>query len=291
VVVDVITADDAGNGLGQRTVEEGIVLILEEAVALHDLMRDHDVLGVTADPAVGIAGSVEGALVVHSGLNGELVADLVFILPLGTYGENFTAELVTDDGGIDGTVVGNALVSGALKNGLVGGHTNAVGNDTGEDLVLLHFGKLELLKTNVIGTVNTDGFGFHFMESPFFFFKRSNKLVISFCLSAFFAGSGVSVRVKTSPSLGLSEKNERGRDRARSSSSRQTTQSPSMRSTKIVIISLASLEKSRKIWYDISTIITVIPSVVNKVRKIVGRIRRRFYGKFDAKNQRTEKKP
>ena len=52
VIVAVISSDDAGNRLCKGTVEICIVVIVKQAVALHDLVRDDDELGVTADPSV-----------------------------------------------------------------------------------------------------------------------------------------------------------------------------------------------------------------------------------------------
>ena len=66
-----------------------------------------------------------------------------------------------------GYVVGNALVSGALKDGLAGRHADTVGTDLGEDLILLDSGEFKLLETNVMGVMDTNCFGFYPFVSLF----------------------------------------------------------------------------------------------------------------------------
>ena len=156
-----IAGDDTRHGLSQGAVKIRVVIVRKEAIALHDLIGDNDVLRVAADEAVRISKGIQLALPAESGLNGKAVPGLKFMAPLFTDGKDLTAELVTDDRGMLGNIVGNAGVLAPLEGRLVGGHTNAVRDHLGKDLVLLHFGKLKLLKAQIVLAVDTDRFCFH----------------------------------------------------------------------------------------------------------------------------------
>ena len=82
-------------------------------------LRDDHVDGVAADVAVGVAGSVKGALVVEGGLDRELSPGSEFLLPLLADLHDLAAELVTDDDGMFGDVLRHALVLAALDRRLV----------------------------------------------------------------------------------------------------------------------------------------------------------------------------
>ena len=114
---------------------------------------DVPLLRVAADEAVGIAGSLEAALIAESRLDRELVARLIFVLPLCTDLEDLTTELVSHYSGILGNVIGNALMRRTLKNRLVSRHTNAVGNDLSEYLIVTKLGELKLLEAYIVCAV------------------------------------------------------------------------------------------------------------------------------------------
>ena len=68
---------------------------------------------------------------------------------------------MSDDGRVHGHVIGHALVLRAGMRSLVGRHAYVVADNLGQDLVILHLGKFELLKPEVILSVYAYCFGFH----------------------------------------------------------------------------------------------------------------------------------
>ena len=114
-----------------------------------------------ADIVVRITGSCKAALVVDSGLDGELFSCLELVLPLGTNLNDLAAELVAEDDGVFSYVVGNSLVACALKRCLMGGHTNTVGNNFYKNFIVRDLRKLKLLEAKIVLTVKSDCFCFH----------------------------------------------------------------------------------------------------------------------------------
>ena len=161
VVVGMITADDAAHGLSQGTVEISFIVVGQQAAALHNFVGNDDVGSIAADMGIGVTGSGQAALIVHSGLDGELVAGLELVSPSSANFHDLAAELMADDNRILSHIVGNALVVGALDSSLVRGHADAVGNNMGQDLIVLNLGKLKLLQSQVVDTVDTNCFSLH----------------------------------------------------------------------------------------------------------------------------------
>ena len=59
VVVGMIACYYARNRLSKRAVEIAVTVVRKKAIALHNLVGDYNVLGVTADITVGISGRVK----------------------------------------------------------------------------------------------------------------------------------------------------------------------------------------------------------------------------------------
>ena len=161
VVVGMVAANDAAHGLSQGAVEVSLVVVGQQATALHNFVGDDDVGSVAADMGIGVAGSSQAALVVHGGLNGKLVAGLELVSPLSADFHDLAAELMADDHGVFCHIIGNTLVVGTLNGSLVGGHADAVGNDMSQDLIVLDLGKLELFQSQVVHAIDTNCFRLH----------------------------------------------------------------------------------------------------------------------------------
>ena len=158
-------ADDAAHGLGQGAVIERRAAVGQQAAPLHDHVRDHHVGGVAADVGEGVAGGGVGVLgLVQRGLDGELLAGLELIGPLGADFHDLAAELMADDDGVLRHVVGNTLMIGALDGRLVGRHANAVGDNMGKDLVLSDGRELKGLQTQVVLAIQTNRCRFHIID-------------------------------------------------------------------------------------------------------------------------------
>jgi hypothetical protein len=83
------------------------------------------------------------------------------MLPVFANLYDITAELVTNNGGVFVTVVGNALVVAAFDGSLVSGHTNTVGYDPDANIIRANFGKLYIIQPQIHFTVNSYCFGVH----------------------------------------------------------------------------------------------------------------------------------
>ena len=83
------------------------------------------------------------------------------MLPLGTHGFNDAAELMAHDDGVILQVVGKFLMLGTLVLNLPGGKAEGVCDDPGLDFIFRHFRQFKFLQTQIVDTVNTDGFCFH----------------------------------------------------------------------------------------------------------------------------------
>ena len=59
-------------------------------------------------------------------------------------------------------VVGHALVVGALDGRLIAGHAYGIGYDVRQYLVLLNSRKLKFLQPQIVFSVKSNRFGFHF---------------------------------------------------------------------------------------------------------------------------------
>ena len=107
-------------------------------------------LRIAADMGVGVAGGGEDADgsggVVQCGLNREFFTGGELIFPGGAYFKNFPAKLVTDHNRFVGDGVGNALMFGALCGGFVGGHTDRIGNNLGQNFIGLDGGQIKVVE-------------------------------------------------------------------------------------------------------------------------------------------------
>ena len=159
------SAGDTCHRLGKGAVEKGVSGVIQKAAKLHNLVGNDNIGGVAADVSEGITGSGINVLgVVKSRLNGNALTLFKVVCPFTSHLNDLAAELVSYDGGVFGHVVGHALMLCALDGGLVGGHTNAVGYHLEQYLVLLHLGKFKFLKAQVVFTVNSYCFCFHFKD-------------------------------------------------------------------------------------------------------------------------------
>ena len=165
VVAGVHGADDAAQGLAQRSGIEAFALEGEQATHLHHLRGNDDIGRVPADVLVGVAGSGKhadrGIRIVEGRLDGELVAGLELVCPFGADFDDLAGEFVTDDGRVLGDVVRDPLVGGSLVGGFVRGHADAVAHHFREDLILFDLRQLELLEPQVANAVKAYRFGLH----------------------------------------------------------------------------------------------------------------------------------
>ena len=161
MVICMIAADDTRHRLGERTVEIRLAVIREQAVHLHDLMRDNNICRRAAYIFVGISGSGKAALVVECRLHYKPCADLVSAPPFFTYLNYLSAKFMTDYDGIFRHIVGNALMRRALTSRLVGGHADAVRKNMCENLVVLYLRELKFLEAQISHSVKSYRFGFH----------------------------------------------------------------------------------------------------------------------------------
>ena len=165
VVVGVHRADHARQRLGQRGRVEALAGVGEQAVLLHHFGRNHDVGRIAADVLVAVTGRAEDpdrtVGIVQRRLDRELVACLELVGPLGADFNELTAEFVADDDRVIGDIVRNALVIGRLRRGLVRRHAQAIGDNLGEDFIVLDRRQLEGFETEILFSVETDGSSFH----------------------------------------------------------------------------------------------------------------------------------
>ncbi len=165
MIIGMHRTDDAGQRLAEGRRVEALALERKETTVLHHLVGDDDIGRVAADVRVGIPrGAVNAhraARIVHRGLDGELVAGMEGILPLGAHLHDLAGEFVADDGRMLRDVAGNALVGIGLVCGLVGRHADAVAHHLGEDLILPEGRKFKLLQPQIVLSVKTYCFGFH----------------------------------------------------------------------------------------------------------------------------------
>ena len=161
VVGGVESTDGAAHRLGQRSLVVSTALVLQQAAQFHDLGRDDAVGGVAAEELVGVAGAPHGALVVQGGLQGELHAGLELVLMRLAHLDDITGELVTHDGGVLGYIRMHTLVTSAEDGALVSRHTDAIGNDLDQDLIVLDLRQFKSIQTQIVGGVQTNSFDFH----------------------------------------------------------------------------------------------------------------------------------
>ena len=138
---------------------------------------DVGILAVAAAVLVGVAGSQLGALVEMRGLDGEALAGLILVLPVFTDLGDHAAEFMADDCGMLRNVVRDALVILTLDCGLVGRHTDRVGNDLDLNVIRADLRQLDLLQAEVHFAMDTDSFRFHTFHSflAFTLHKSSNQ--------------------------------------------------------------------------------------------------------------------
>ena len=158
-------ANDAAHGLCQRAIEIRVGVVRQQIVGQQRLDGDVGILAVAAAVAVGIAGSQLGALVEMGGLDGEALTGLVLVLPVFADLGDHAAELMADNGGMLRNVVRDALVLLTLDRGLVGRHTDRVGNDLDLNVIRADLRQLNLLQTKIHFTMDTDSFRFHTFHS------------------------------------------------------------------------------------------------------------------------------
>ena len=151
----------AAQRLGQGRAEERFAMVRQQAAALHELVRDHDIGRIAADGPEGVAGRPHGALVVDVRLNGEALAGLELALPLAADLKNLAAELMSHDHGVLRHVVGHALVIRALLGRLIGGHADGIADDLRENFVVPDRRKLEGFQSQVFLAIQAHGSGFH----------------------------------------------------------------------------------------------------------------------------------
>ena len=161
VVHGVESTDNAAQRLSQRAVVVGIGVVGQQAVFQQSFDGNIGILGVAAAVVVGVAGSHLAAVVEVSGLDGELVANLVLVCPICADSDDVTAELVAYDGGIFGYVVGDTLVIFAFQSCLVGRHTSGVTDNTNLNVVRTNLGQGDLVQTQVILAVDSYCFCIH----------------------------------------------------------------------------------------------------------------------------------
>ena len=166
VILRMERAHDAGERLRQRTIEEAVRLVFEQAVHQHHFLRQDGVSRVAAAIPVGVARRAQAALVVQRGLDGELIARLVFVRPFGADLHDFAAEFVADDDRMHGDVLGHALVILALDGGLVAGHANAIRNDLHQNLIVLDGGQFKGFHAQVVFAIQANRCGFHTLFPP-----------------------------------------------------------------------------------------------------------------------------
>ena len=170
-------ADDAAHGFCQRAVEIRVRVVRQQVVGQQRLDGDVGILAVAAAVLVGVAGSQLGALVEMRGLDGEALAGLILVLPVFTDLGDHAAEFMADDCGMLRNVVRDALVILTLDCGLVGRHTDRVGNDLDLNVIRADLRQLDLLQTKIHFTMDTDSFRFHTFHSflVFTLHKSSNQ--------------------------------------------------------------------------------------------------------------------
>ena len=170
-------ADDAAHGFCQRAVEIRVGVVRQQVVGQQRLDGDVGILAVAAAVLVGVAGSQLGALVEMRGLDGEALAGLILVLPVFTDLGDHAAEFMADDCGMLRNVVRDALVILTLDCGLVGRHTDRVGNDLDLNVIRADLRQLDLLQAEVHFAMDTDSFRFHTFHSflAFTLHKSSNQ--------------------------------------------------------------------------------------------------------------------
>ena len=120
---------------------------MKQTAHFHNFIRNNNIGSVAADVLIGVSRSCQTALVVQSRLDGEFLTLLELMCPFCSYLYQVTAELMADDNRMLFDIFRNTLVILALHCCLVGGHADAVGYDSCQDLVVLDLRKLVLVQT------------------------------------------------------------------------------------------------------------------------------------------------
>ena len=125
--------------------------VRQKAASFHHFIRNDDISGIATYIFIGIArggkNSYRPASIVQGWLDGEFVSGLEPSLPLLTYFNYFSCELVSDNHRVFGYIVRHSLVSRSLVSGLIGRHADAVAHYLGKNLVILHLRKVEFFQT------------------------------------------------------------------------------------------------------------------------------------------------
>ena len=137
----------AGQGLGQGAAEEIVAVKMKQTAHFHNFIRNNNIGSVAADVLIGVSRSCQAALVVQSRLDREFLTLLELMCPFCSYLYQVTAELMADDNRMLFDIFRNTLVILALHCCLVGGHADAVGYDSCQDLVVLDLRKLIFVQT------------------------------------------------------------------------------------------------------------------------------------------------
>ena len=166
VISGVERTDRAAHRLSKRRLVVGTPLVLEQAAKFHNLSRNDAVGRIAAEELVGIAGAPHRALVVERRLQRELHARLELILMLRANLDDIARKLVTHDGRMLGNIRMHALVLGTKDGALVGGHTDAVGYDLDQNLIIADFRQLKGIQTQIIRSMQTYSPCFHNNNSP-----------------------------------------------------------------------------------------------------------------------------
>ena len=105
------------------------------------------------------------AFIVEGRLDGELLPLLEFMLPFLSDFNDYPGKFMAGDGGMFRNVVGYPLVFDTGMGGLIGGHADVVAYHLGKDFIVLHLGKLKLLKSEIFLPIHTYCFGFHILDN------------------------------------------------------------------------------------------------------------------------------
>ena len=162
VVSGMESTDGAAHRLCKRSFIVCLAFIDQQAAALHYLCGKDAVGGIAAAELIGVAGAPHGALVVQGRLLGELHAGFVDAFVLLTDLDNVAGKFMPGDGGMLRDIVMYALMSSSENGALVGGHADGIRDHPHQDLVILDFGELKFLQTEVVGGMQTHSFCFHF---------------------------------------------------------------------------------------------------------------------------------
>ena len=164
VIEALIAADAASERLCKRACKIAIALIRKQTAALQDDLGNYRVLCVSADIRIGIAG-IMAVWQLQGGLNNDLLTLLPIILYIFADRNDLAAHFVADDDGIFRYIIRHALMGAALLNSFICRSANRVADYTDQYLVSGNLGQLKFFQADIIHSIQTNSFCFHFYTS------------------------------------------------------------------------------------------------------------------------------